>query len=117
MTKFICQNCQATHDEELLNEVKDIHERVAPGEPMPAGECPDCGAVCHEDERPVYVVRVRRTWREEFTLEVSAKNKVEARNRVRVMIADDDEEIPAFEGENMPNGAEHTLLDIEKKLT
>jgi hypothetical protein len=44
---FECQNCGAVWPEHELLEVKDVLERVAPGEPMPAGECPKCGAVCH----------------------------------------------------------------------
>lgn len=42
-----CQNCSRSWLEEQLEEVKDLSMRVAPGEPMPSGECPACGAVCH----------------------------------------------------------------------
>jgi len=45
--KYVCQNCQEQWDADDLEPLKDVEERVAPGEPMPAGECPDCGAVCH----------------------------------------------------------------------
>ena len=45
-----CQNCDWTGPEEALDPIKDIHQRVAPGEPMPSGECPKCGALCHEIE-------------------------------------------------------------------
>jgi hypothetical protein len=41
-----CQNCGAIHKTNKLNEVKHLTERVAPGEPMPSGECPKCGALC-----------------------------------------------------------------------
>lgn len=42
-----CQNCEARWAEADLKEVKHLGLRVAPGEPMPSGECPSCGAVCH----------------------------------------------------------------------
>jgi hypothetical protein len=42
----ICQNCEQTWELSELNQIKDIFQRVAPGEPMPAGECPDCGCLC-----------------------------------------------------------------------
>lgn len=44
---FECQNCGKEWAENELHELLDVTERVAPGELMPAGECPDCGAVCH----------------------------------------------------------------------
>jgi len=30
-----------------MDEIHDIWERVEPGEVMPSGECPDCGALCY----------------------------------------------------------------------
>ena len=45
---YRCQDCSALWDEEnLLKEIPDLQMRVAPGEPMPTGECPNCRAVCH----------------------------------------------------------------------
>ena len=42
-----CQDCQKTwSDFELVTPIPDIFERVAPGEPMPSGECPNCGSLC-----------------------------------------------------------------------
>jgi len=46
--KTECQNCgREAEEEELLplEEVRHLLERVAPGEPMPAGECRSCGAL------------------------------------------------------------------------
>lgn len=46
--QFECQNCgEVWGENELVNPIPDLVERVAPGEPMPAGECPECGALCH----------------------------------------------------------------------
>jgi hypothetical protein len=42
-----CQNCRLTWKDDELKEIKDLSERVAPGKPMPSGECPECGALCH----------------------------------------------------------------------
>ncbi len=41
-----CQNCGQRWPFAALKEIQHIHQRVAPGEPMPSGECPDCGALC-----------------------------------------------------------------------
>ena len=41
-----CQNCGIRWDTEALGEIHDFWGRVSPGEPMPSGECPDCGALC-----------------------------------------------------------------------
>lgn len=53
VTVYRCQNCdfETLHETEL-KEPKDLWERVAPGEPVPAGECPDCGALCHGEDVP-----------------------------------------------------------------
>lgn len=50
---YVCQNCDWRGPEEaLVAEIHDLEQRVGVGEPMPAGECPECGALCHEDEAP-----------------------------------------------------------------
>jgi len=46
-----CASCAWVDEQHLLLDIKDIRQRVAPGEPMPAGECPRCGALAHLIER------------------------------------------------------------------
>ena len=44
----VCQNCcQTWRDDQLAEITHGIWERVSPGELMPSGECPECGALCH----------------------------------------------------------------------
>jgi hypothetical protein len=44
----ICQNCRKPFADHDLDEITHgIWERVSPGEIMPSGECPNCGALCH----------------------------------------------------------------------
>jgi hypothetical protein len=52
MELYRCQNCEKEWLNSELKEidVKHLAERVAPGEPMPQGECPACGALCHLSE-------------------------------------------------------------------
>lgn len=55
-----CQNCDWRGTESQLDDIQDLHQRVDPGEPMPAGECPECGALCHEipaDEKAIQAVQ------------------------------------------------------------
>lgn len=47
--KFVCQDCTSHWQQQVLRPIQDIFERVMPGEPMPAGECPSCGALCHAE--------------------------------------------------------------------
>lgn len=48
----VCQDCSTVFTEdELVNPIPDIGQRVGPGEPMPSGECPKCGALCQEMNR------------------------------------------------------------------
>ncbi len=47
-----CQDCDWRGSEELLDPIEDIFLRVSPGEPMPAGQCPDCGALAHLASEP-----------------------------------------------------------------
>ena len=42
-----CGDCNWHGLASFLEPIKDIHERVAAGETMPAGECPICGALAH----------------------------------------------------------------------
>jgi hypothetical protein len=42
-----CENCERVWREDLLEPVQHLPQRVAPGEQMPSGQCPVCGAVCH----------------------------------------------------------------------
>ena len=44
-----CQCCDWTGRLGELGEIDRLYERVAPGEIMPAGECPECGALAHLD--------------------------------------------------------------------
>jgi hypothetical protein len=46
---YRCQNCDARWTEDDLLPITNIEERVLPGEIMPSGECPGCGALCHPD--------------------------------------------------------------------
>lgn len=43
-----CQNCGKIWTDDELNPIEDLSMRVSPGEPMPSGECPECGALCQE---------------------------------------------------------------------
>jgi len=62
---FECQgNCGAiTHGFDKLGPIADIGERLTPGDPAPAGECPECGAFVypigtagHYDEPDMYAL-------------------------------------------------------------
>lgn len=67
-----CQNCDWRGPTVDTREIKDLHQRVDPGEPMPSGECPECGALCQPTDddgttQPICVVvdctaDVRETW-------------------------------------------------------
>jgi hypothetical protein len=48
----VCPDCmERIPDEELTVRFPDLAERVSPGEPVPSGECPRCGALVHEAGR------------------------------------------------------------------
>ena len=44
---YACGNCAKEWSFKQLDDVTDITERVSSGEAMPAGQCPDCHALCH----------------------------------------------------------------------
>ena len=41
-----CQNCGEAWHIDHVKEAQDLAQRVSPGEIVPAGECPSCGALC-----------------------------------------------------------------------
>jgi hypothetical protein len=43
-----CQDCGERFYLSELKPIEDYWQRVEEGEPEPAGECPDCGALCHK---------------------------------------------------------------------
>lgn len=52
-SKHVCGNCGLYFDEgEIipLEKVKDLFERIDPGEEVPAGECPKCGALAYVND-------------------------------------------------------------------
>lgn len=61
-TPCTCSNCGLGVPVGDTVGIDDFDSRVSPGEEMPAGECPDCGALCHlvkiakavQDELPAY---------------------------------------------------------------
>lgn len=52
MTMLLCNDCEhICTDDDLKVEFPDIPrllDRIAPGEPVPYGECPQCGALMNE---------------------------------------------------------------------
>lgn len=64
MRSFICDNCEIdTSEEDIIpiDQVKDLLSRVAPGEVMPYGECPECGVFVHEFNLAPYRVSLHVT--------------------------------------------------------
>lgn len=43
-----CQNCENVFAAENLDDVENLDARVAPGETVPSGQCPECGALTQE---------------------------------------------------------------------
>lgn len=56
-----CQDCNWRGPDTELREIKDLYQRVDPGEPMPSGECPECGALCQPTDDDGTTKRVRVT--------------------------------------------------------
>jgi hypothetical protein len=42
-----CDNCGMSWSKNQLKDIRDYNVRVSPGEIVPSGECPECGALCH----------------------------------------------------------------------
>ena len=48
-----CQNCGTVRPERELDDIENLLARLAAGDIVPVGQCPDCGAVC----QPVTVAK------------------------------------------------------------
>jgi predicted RNA-binding Zn-ribbon protein involved in translation (DUF1610 family) len=46
-----CDNCSWQGPATALDAINDIQERIDPGSEVPAGQCPDCGALAYLDSR------------------------------------------------------------------
>lgn len=46
--RFTCGNCDWSGPEAELGEVQDLLQRIEPGDTVPDGECPCCGALAFE---------------------------------------------------------------------
>lgn len=55
---YECGNCDWTGRQDALGDIEDLSQRVDPGEPMPTGECPDCGALAHSIDIERYEERL-----------------------------------------------------------
>ena len=56
-----CSGCGKTWPEEQIKEdIEDFEQRVAPGEIVPSGECPECGSLCHpvDEAKPDEIILV-----------------------------------------------------------
>lgn len=43
----ICDNCRSQYAMSELDEPEDLWQRLDPGSVVPAGQCPDCGALSY----------------------------------------------------------------------
>ena len=43
-TKYECEDGGEVFTQNQLSSIEKASERIAPGQPMPAGQCPQCGA-------------------------------------------------------------------------
>lgn len=51
-TRAECGSCSKCWPIEGLTEAKNLSMRTEPGQEIPAGECPDCGALCYIIKQP-----------------------------------------------------------------
>lgn len=49
-----CEDCRDLIPDAEVLPARDLSQRVVPGEPMPSGECPACGALCHPAKEASY---------------------------------------------------------------
>jgi hypothetical protein len=57
-----CDNCkQHFAEEDLINPIPDLQERLEPGSIVPSGECPLCGALCYPVNEPGHYQGAKET--------------------------------------------------------
>ena len=52
-TIYTCDECDWAGTQFDMNPIDDVHQRVEPGQLMPAGECPVCGVLFEVDDADV----------------------------------------------------------------
>ena len=52
-TIYTCDECDWAGTQDDMNPIDVVHQRVEPGELMPAGQCPRCGALFGIDDADV----------------------------------------------------------------
>ena len=60
MAELKCGDCDwvgRKNDVRPIEKAPHLFERVAPGEIMPQGECPECGAFCHASMTDDQIIR------------------------------------------------------------
>ena len=62
----------------LVNPIPDLDQRVASGEPTPAGECPDCGALCQEIIKRPHQVEAQVRMSGRYAASIEAKSHKDA---------------------------------------
>ena len=82
-----CQDCHWTGPVEDTKELRDVWDRVLPGDVMPAGECPEegCGGAAMLD-RPKDSADRLRTAMETFTLELERLHRSIYSGRLRAPV-------------------------------
>lgn len=62
MTTCACANCDWVGTADQAEPCHDFWSRVAPGDTVPAGDCPDCGAFVFLNAGPLVIVSLSEPW-------------------------------------------------------
>jgi hypothetical protein len=85
LVKVACPNCDWHGTDDELDEYHDFWSRIAPGDTMPHGDCPECGAFCYE-AKPGYVAELTKEFERFEWINVRAR-KVKWSHLVRNRVA------------------------------
>lgn len=81
--KTRCDNCKKVW-EGPIPAVRDLLVRVEPGSMMPAGECPECSALCYPEPDPKEAKRKEAQGNISF-LEIVLRGSLDARKRAETV--------------------------------